>query len=74
MTPSPVAPKYVWTTIVEEELSFQLFSNDSSILNSKQSLSVIAQEYEEEEEWINDYDKAHGSMGMVMYIDMCYLI
>ena len=43
-----VASKYIWTTIVEYELSFQLFSNDSSILSFEKSFPMIAQEDEEE--------------------------
>ena len=30
--------------------------------------------YEEENDWINDYDRAYGSMVMVMSPNMCYLM
>ena len=41
----------IWNSVIEEKFSFhftQAFSNDSSILNSVQSLPVIASENEEE--------------------------
>ena len=30
--------------------------------------------YEEENVWLNDYDRAYGSMHMVMTPNMCYLM
>ena len=36
-------------------------------------LGAGKESYEEEEDWINDCDRAYGSMGMVMSHDMRYL-
>ena len=38
------------------------------------SFGAGKESYEDEEDWINGCDRAYGSMGMVMYHNMCYLM
>ena len=38
------------------------------------SFGASKESYEEEEDQLNDCDRAYGSMGMVMSPDMCYLM